>query len=222
MSKRFFEYTKRGFPIHNVCWDLLEHAFYPDEVPLERLFRVLDSLTQLSHGLLDCGLKAYTGQDDEYYPWEARSDKKLHKKPPFGESPVDVDVRRILEASALSEDSSVRPADGVWDSRRAREQAQVLIATYLSTIDVQNVCAALPSWSHVLDSPVFWASRFKPTNAELSWFYEVRQSIHQGPRDWKKLIQLLTKPNWNDAIPAQLILSSHLRIEKRFGRGSSQ
>ncbi|KAF3799741.1 hypothetical protein GCG54_00000987 [Colletotrichum gloeosporioides] len=31
---------RRGFVFHEACWDLLEQAFYPGQVPLKRLFGV--------------------------------------------------------------------------------------------------------------------------------------------------------------------------------------
>ncbi|KAK4199266.1 hypothetical protein QBC40DRAFT_349560 [Triangularia verruculosa] len=103
----------------------------------------------------DWGLKVYTGQDNDHYPWEARIDKLLPKEPRFGEHPLRVDVKCLFEACTIPEDSSAQETDDEWDVERATREIQVSIGTYLSTIDVQNLCAAQPSWSHILDSSTF-------------------------------------------------------------------
>ncbi|KAK0701375.1 hypothetical protein B0T21DRAFT_379058 [Apiosordaria backusii] len=103
-------FEKRGFAIHDACWQLLGEAFKsPDSVPLDRVFQVLDSFLEIPGYEYQASWgRGYGVDDDEYFPWELCS--KLLRllqdedRPPNAADPVASDFRQnthtAREASA--------------------------------------------------------------------------------------------------------------------------
>jgi hypothetical protein len=66
---------KRGFVFHDACWSLIKQAFYPDPIPHERLFEVLDSVPMVMAGDSidwghDYGGLALLNGEKDYFSWE--------------------------------------------------------------------------------------------------------------------------------------------------------
>ncbi|KAK4203423.1 hypothetical protein QBC40DRAFT_24008 [Triangularia verruculosa] len=94
---------KRGFAIHDACWQLLGETMSPEPVPLDRVFQVLDSLpTDSMRGTshhVDWG-EGYGVDDDEYFPWQNCSRlQRDHEYPPFNADPIGMDLSRDTHAA---------------------------------------------------------------------------------------------------------------------------
>lgn len=86
--------NRREFAFHNVCWALLEEAFWPKPIPLGTTFQIFDSLT-LVIGVkkLDWGY-GYGVNSAEYFPWEINIESQEGGPPPFHYHPISTDFRR--------------------------------------------------------------------------------------------------------------------------------
>lgn len=86
--------NRRGFAFHNVCWTLLEEAFWPKPIPLGTTFQIFDSLTLVIRvKKLDWGY-GYGVNSAEYFPWEINIESQEGGPPPFHYHPINTDFRR--------------------------------------------------------------------------------------------------------------------------------
>lgn len=196
---------RRGFVFHDECWSLLEQAFYPNPVPLVRVFEVCDSLPLvMGGGSINWG-HDYGGLAllrDGFFPWEERfADRQF----PDGwlETPYSAEPLAALEVDEVLADTP-RAADiprvtpGILPSTVSSGQDPfnmlpvepcLAIALYLPTPDALNARLASRSFWPIFSSQQFWASRFKG-GLERSWLFEVWHL--NDVRDWRWLYYCTT------------------------------
>ncbi|KAK4171162.1 hypothetical protein QBC36DRAFT_382766 [Triangularia setosa] len=143
---RYAVNNRRGFPMHDACWKLLEEALYPDPVPINRLFDVLDSLTNAMYGKLDWGYKECFSPADcavkQSFPWEGVAHDRQARAPPFSSDPFSVDVDQILSQRFETCEVPIPPAN-ISSGPMSRndpflslpEELCTAIASYLPTHD---------------------------------------------------------------------------------------
>ncbi|KAK4652022.1 hypothetical protein QC762_607670 [Podospora pseudocomata] len=215
--------NRRGFPMHDACWKLLEEAIHPEPVPLDRLFDVLDSLISAMYGKLDWGYKECCPPDGcavkQSFPWEGVADSRQVTAPPFSSDPFSIDVDQILsrrfgtcEVPAPPANISSGPISRNDPFLSLPEELCTAIAFYLPTQDALHARLASRSFWHLFDCQQFWASRFIGRNSDLSWLFEVRRHPYRGARDWRWLYHQITDKdnNWNELIRGALHNRQHI------------
>ncbi|KAK0716503.1 hypothetical protein B0T21DRAFT_375044 [Apiosordaria backusii] len=213
---------RHGYPIHNVCWKLLEQAMYPDPVPVDKLFWIFDSLTDLGSKKLDWGYK-----ENPLFPWERGINSgERCATPPCPWDPFSVNVEQIIRDRFGTYDIPVPPASMTSGTPLGNdpflslpEELCTIIATYLPTHDALSARLASRSFWHLFDRQQFWASRFMGRNSELSWLFEVRRGSNKAARDWRWLyhrisvkIHDLNNPVWGGLYNRQQIWAHILPI----------
>lgn len=78
-----FENSLYGFVFHESCWSVLERVFYPDPVPLDRLYELCLSIPKR---FIDCATWGhdygglYYWGEKPYYPWDVFEDPWVYEK----------------------------------------------------------------------------------------------------------------------------------------------
>ena len=223
-ERRFGAMTRRnvngrhGFLFHDDCWSLVEQAYYPAPVPLERLYNVINSLpmqclgARVDWGHTYGGFGAALGGAKDYFPWErGLVSHQFCEDPPnmlYLVSPLALsEVDDILAEPPQARESrhmcpsqtpgSSLPGPDVFAS--LPEELCSAVAVCLSTDDVLNARLASRSFWNVYDSQQFWASRFRGADSERSWLFgamEQPKGTGTGTgiphRDWRWLYHRTT------------------------------
>ena len=182
---------RHGFVLHDACWLLLKAALEPQSVPIWRLYKVCESLPFPVYWDGVCWEHDYGGlaflDEQGHYPWEDR----LHET-------TYLDVHRIAEANPYDVPDIVQlivmPADSPPNPASSRYHSDCFnvlpweileaIAVNLLTYDALNLRLASRSFSRLLTSQPFWASRFAP-GGERDFVFEMRKGM-KG-KDWRHL-----------------------------------
>lgn len=188
-----------GFVMHDLCWQLLQKFYEPDDVPIERLHDVCRSLP-----LAILGSCAFWGHDygglitldtKDHYPWEDRAENEFNSSLTHAkEDPYD--VAEIPELLTLSYNSS--PSLGITQPHVVRETKSDCFAKFpweiieeisanLLVSDILALIRSSRTFGPILSSQTFWASRFE-TGKDRAFLFEKRNC--KEARDWIKLYQL--------------------------------
>ena len=161
---------RHGFVVHDACWRLLRAALDPQPVPLVRLFRLCKSLPSPTGEYL-CWGHSYNGLRD------------------MGNSDADpYDVPEISQLLALQRrETESRVLRSSWESRdcfmRMPLEIREAIAAVTPTGDALNLGLASRSFTDIVTSRMFWASRFAP-GGERDFIIETKG---KQVTDWKQL-----------------------------------
>ncbi|KAK3178681.1 hypothetical protein OEA41_000818 [Lepraria neglecta] len=173
---------RHGFVLHDACWCLLKVALDTESVPLERLFNICESLPFPLWWEGVCWDHDYGGlaliDEQGHYPWEDRLTEptvytKVHEYAQA--NPYDVPgISRLL----------VMPSDcppGAMPTRQGKDcfmrfpwEILEAIAALLPTTDALTLRLTSKSFSRILTSQSFWASRFVP-GRERDFVFEMRK-----------------------------------------------
>ncbi|KAK4665138.1 uncharacterized protein QC763_511110 [Podospora pseudopauciseta] len=198
--------NKFGFPVHNICWKLLEEAIYPSPVPIERLFDVLKSFVWPSlcvDGRLDWRWREISQSAEcsskDSFPWDITANASTANVPPFTSDPYFVDLHEILSERYGVYDVPLVPdnllsglVSGNDPFLSLPEELCSVIACYLPLRDALHARLASRSFWHLFDRQQFWRSQFMGLNSELSCLFELHRDPYQGARDWRLLYHRIT------------------------------
>lgn len=182
---------RHGVVLHDACWCLLKAMFDAQSVPLERLFKVCDSLPFPLYWDGACWEHDYGGlallDEQGHYPWEDRLNGTTYSEVHRIAEANPYDVPDITQLLVMPSDCPPNPAP----SRYHADCFTVLpweileaIAVYLPTYDVLNLRLTSRSFSCILTSQPFWASRFAP-GGERDFVFEMRKG--KKGKDWRHL-----------------------------------
>ena len=183
---------RHGFAVHDACWSLLRAALDPQPVPLVRLFRLCKSLPSPAMEEL-CWSHDYYGL--------GRISNYIVDMDPY-DTP---DISQLLALPRGETESQVLRSS--WESRdcfmRIPLEIRQAIAAVTPTRDALNLGLASRSFTNIVTSRMFWASRFAP-GGERDFIIETRS---KPVNDWKQLYQ-------NTCDYMSLALSHRMRIWK--------
>ncbi|EGD99690.1 hypothetical protein TESG_07031 [Trichophyton tonsurans CBS 112818] len=188
-----------GFVMHDLCWQLLQKFYEPDDVPVARLLDVCRSLP-----LAILGSCAFWGHDygglitldtKDHYPWEDRAENEFNSSLTYAKG-NPYDVAEIPELLTLSYNSS--PSPGISQPHLERETKSDCFAIFpweiieeisanLLVSDILALIRSSRTFGPILSSQTFWASRFEP-GKDRAFLFEKRNC--KEARDWAKLYQL--------------------------------
>ncbi|KAH8692355.1 hypothetical protein BGW36DRAFT_44910 [Talaromyces proteolyticus] len=188
------ENNRHGYIVHNACWCLLQKVVEPNNIPLERLYRICSSLPfpirgiGVSWGHDYGGLSIIDNQD--YYPWEDRLMEQYSKSKAYQYArynPYDVpELYKLLSISSqVDQNSEFRTNSNNCFSLLPWEIRET-IAIYLSTRDIANLLISSKAFLPLLTSQTFWSSRFQ-TGRDRDFIFETRA---KRPKDWIYLYQM--------------------------------
>ncbi len=184
-----------GFVLHGACWQLLQRAFQPDEIPLKRLLEVCESLPFPLRGNGVCWGHDYGGllvlDDQDHYPWEDRLVEQSHSTNIClyaKENPYIVPDISALPGMRLEHPLHWIPKTQGHDcfSRLSWEILEA-IAINLSTDDALGMRRISKAFLPLLSSGVFWSSRFE-ASGDRRFIFEKRKS--RDTTDWLNLYRL--------------------------------
>ena len=165
---------RHGFAVHDACWRLLQAALDPQPVPLVRLFRLCKSLPSPSGENLWWSHN-YNGLGEIWY--------YISNKDPY-DAP---DISQLLALQRGETESRVLRSS--WESRdcfmRIPLEIREAIAAVTPTRDALNLGLASRSFTDIVTSQMFWASRFAP-GGERDFIIETKS---KQVTDWKQLYQ---------------------------------
>ena len=166
---------RHGFAVHDACWRLLQAALDPQPVPLVRLFRLCKSLPSLTRE------REKLSWSHNYYTMGIRD---------FILDPDPYDVPEISQLLALQRgETESRVLRSSWESRdcfmRIPLEIREAIAAVMPTRDALNLGLASRSFTNIVTSQMFWASRFAP-GGERDFIIETKS---KQVTDWKQLYQ---------------------------------
>jgi hypothetical protein len=187
---------RHGFVLHDACWRLLRAALDPDPVSLARLFRLCKSLPMPGAEERLCW--------DHYYGGLLAEDRWAECYLPGGHQPrqllcvTDIhweetsDPYNVPEVSQLPALQRGETGSRVLrSSRESRDcfarmplEIRMAIAAVTPTKDALNLGLASRSFTDILTSRMFWASRFAP-GGECDFIFETQKS--KQANDWKRL-----------------------------------
>ena len=185
-----------GFVLHDACWHLLRAALDPEPVPLGRLYQLCKSLPMppgdrwLCWGHNYGGLLVLDGQD--HLPGGHQIRKPLRSGAIHWQAARDpYNVPEVYNLLGLrrkeSESQVLRP---FLESRdcfaRIPFEIREVIAAVTPTRDALNLGRASRSFTDIMSSRFFWASRFSP-GGERDFLFETQKS--KRARNWKKFYQ---------------------------------
>ncbi|RFU28209.1 hypothetical protein B7463_g8130, partial [Scytalidium lignicola] len=186
---------RHGFVLHDACWHLLQRAFQPSEIPLERLVEVCESLPFPLRGNGVSWGHDYGGlhflDDLNYYPWDERLLEECHnatlllyaKRDPYIVPQIPtLLVTRLEHPTELP--LNTQPNDCF--SRLPWEILEA-IAVKLHTDDALGLRRVSAAFLPLLSSATFWASRFK-ASADRGFIFEIWNS--RNVTDWMSLYRL--------------------------------
>lgn len=187
--------------IHSLCWGLLQEALKPNDIPLNRLLEIFDSLPLSSlpncfnwghtyggfhsfsrelYGIWEFDLK-YNAADSEAYGF---SEENPYNVPQvftlLSETSYRLQTSDIAHRNCHSYDCF---GNLPWEIRE-------YIAEYLSTQDALALRQSSRAFLPLLDSPIFWASRFL-LDAERAFLFEKRKTSEL--RDWLSLYRMTSR-----------------------------
>lgn len=189
---------KNGFLLHDACWHLLQKAFLPSEIPLQRLIKVCQSLP--FPRLMDCvswdhnygGLHRLN--DINYYPWEDRLVDEVNDEEVLAHAeanPYNIPEVPNLLAMRLEHPTGLPLNTQVRDcfSRLPWEILEA-IAINLPTNDALSLRCISPAFLPLFSSTIFWASKFK-ANGDRGFIFETWEN--RNDRDWMSLYRLTNR-----------------------------
>lgn len=183
---------RHGFVLHDACWCLLKVALDTESVPLERLFNICESLPfpLWWEGL--CWDHDYGGlallDEQGHYPWEDRLTEptvytKVHQYAQA--NPYDVPgISRLLVMPSDCPPGAMPTCQGKDCFMRFPWEILEAIAALLPTTDALTLRLTSKSFSRILTSQSFWASRFVP-GRERDFVFEMRKG--KKGKDWRHL-----------------------------------
>ena len=194
MEQRY-DNGRHGFVLHNSCWCLLQKAFEPTLIPLQRLLELCESLSfplrtsSVYWGHDFGGLWAVESRNA--FPWQ---EEFFQRRQP---SAVYLDgLENPLNVPCIPEMLSARiqlPFAGPL-IRRSRDCFSLLpweildkIGILLATKDALNLRRVSASFLPLYISECFWASRFS-ADGERGFLFEAREP--RGYLDWLTLHRL--------------------------------
>ncbi|TVY93033.1 hypothetical protein LAWI1_G004137 [Lachnellula willkommii] len=189
---------RHGFILHDACWHLLQRAFQPSEIPLERLVEVCESLPFPLRGNVVSWGHDYGGlhtlDDLNYYPWDDRLLEECHngKVLLYAKSdPYDVPEIPKLLVTRLEHPIEL-PLNTQLNDCFSRLPWEILeaVAVNLPTDDALGLRCISPAFLRLLASATFWASRFK-ASADRSFIFETWKS--RNVTDWMSLYRLTAR-----------------------------
>lgn len=171
-----------GFVLHDACWCLLKKAFDAEDVPLERLLDICESLPFPLRWNGVCWDHDYGGlallDERGHYPFEDRlTDQRVHSEVYQNAqvNPYDVpDMSQLLVMPSDYPISSVPPSQCKDCFTLFPWEILEGIVDFLPTTDALVLRLASRSFAPVLTSQSFWASRFLP-GRERDFFFEMRK-----------------------------------------------
>lgn len=191
---------RHGYVLHDACWHLLRAALDPQPVQLGRLFHLCESLPISRWGNWLCWGHNYGGVlilhaqdhlpggdglrhilDGTHIPQQAWID------------PYNVpEVSQLLALQREETESQVLRLS--WENRdcfaRMPLEIREAIAVVTPTIDALNLGLASHSFTNIMTSQIFWASRFA-FSKERGFLFETRTS--KQVTDWKQLYRSTAK-----------------------------
>ncbi|KAE8147809.1 hypothetical protein BDV25DRAFT_159511 [Aspergillus avenaceus] len=186
---------RHGFVLHDSCWTIMQKAFEPDSVPLERLVEVCRSLPLLQSLDAVCWGHDYGGLWAHFFEdvctWEDIMGRvAVHGARDWLEYAL-ADPCKIPEISELLQETAQPPKRELTIKRKdcfgvLPWEVLELIAIYLSTRDAVRLQRASKSFLPLSTSQYFWASRFKP-GGEYDFMFEM-WNVKES-RDWRMLCQ---------------------------------
>ncbi|KAK2750687.1 hypothetical protein FQN57_002760 [Myotisia sp. PD_48] len=189
----------RGFILHDPCWRLLQKAFEPETVPLDRLYSVCKSLPSPLRGVGVCWGHDYGGLNaidyQKHYPWEDRLTDKYY----VFETYADKNPYDVPELDAKFHSTAGQPKERLPHVRiQSKDFFAYLpwelleaIAIELRVDDVLNLVRASKSFFPIHTSQTFWASRFT-IGRERDFLFEKRPGSVKEPVDWIALYRMTT------------------------------
>jgi len=193
--------NRHGVLIHAACWSLLEAAFHPRKVPLQRLLDVCRSLPENAlYSLGFEGIERNGGQED-LYPWLSsfRSFGPWTRRDEDDLGPYDLpDVRQVLDSipkyPSFMVDAQLSGSPSFSGSFSASEndcffslpvELRQDIAIHLPTSDFLTLRRVSRAFWPVFHSQQFWASKFF-MYGERGWVIESqRRSSGASIPDWR-------------------------------------
>lgn len=194
------ENGRHGFVLHDSCWCLLQKFFEPDNVPIERLLSICESLplplikSGVFWGHNYGGLIFNLGRENNY-PWD---DDRLMANYYTAQTEAEenpYDIGEMPDLLMLSSKSSKTPPETTPMTGRndcfAIFPWEILeaIGINLPIPDVLRLVRASISFLPILTSQTFWSSRFDPGN-DREFIFEVGGRNRREPRGWIRLYQL--------------------------------
>ncbi|KAI9765323.1 MAG: hypothetical protein M1839_005523 [Geoglossum umbratile] len=186
---------RHGFVLHDACWHLLQRAFRPSEIPLERLLEVCESLPFPLRGDGVCWGHDYGGllilDDQDHYPWGDRL--VAHRHSPGVRLIAEENPYNVLEIPALLVMRLEHLPEWLPKTQRhdcfSRLPWEILetVAIELPTSDALGLRRVSRAFLPLLSSGTFWASRFE-ANGDRNFIFEKWKS--RDTTDWMSLYQL--------------------------------
>lgn len=181
---------RHGFVLHDACCCLLKAAL-SQSVPIWRLYKVCESLPfpLYWHGVCwehDYGELASLDKQG-HYPWEDRLYETTYSDVHRYAEADPYDVPDIVQLTVMPSDCPPNPAPFRYHSDRFTVlpwEILEAIVVNLPTCDALNLRLASRSFSRILASQPFWASRFAP-GGERDFVFELRKGM-KG-KDWRHL-----------------------------------
>ena len=225
-----------GFTVHDACWRLLCAAFDPHPVPLVRLFRLCNSLPMPGYDKRLCWDHSYggllhpeRGYDSRFPGGHPRPQVLVRSDYPWANASDPYDVPEVSQLPALQRDETEFRV--LRSSQKSKDcfakmplEIRMAIAVVTPTKDALNLGLASRSFTDIVTSRMFWASRFAP-GGERDFIFETRQS--KQATDWKQLFQSTGESRASPALRERmriwkLILYIKELLELRTGSGESE